>query len=382
MPRPTVVNAKRQPVPPLNLEELKFWLRIMEEHALFIKAGLPCDNVALISEADSFQQEFAALRARADRVQNQRQFAELVEDTQAVVGDFYHYQRRLLHLVLTCQIAGANFALFLDHVSREAEYFLLLLATMGTGQQLYQVAGAREVTFWLRLLADHSEFVFHRLDPSERTLLEAAEAFGEEFDQLYLQGRDFVSMLRGETAEVPAFRRFLQDVRVSTLRLRDFKRAAETLIAECKLVGLIPALLADHMRREADHFLLVLAILEKGSCAPFDQAGELEYYEMEEGATMAADEETGTIVAAAAPGPLPIEYYDDEDDDDDDRDSVEISAPPSPRPPSPSAPVLSAPPSSPPVSSAPPSTPPAAADPKPAKYKWSGKWPRPLGSVE
>ena len=369
MPRPTVVNAKRQPVPPLNLEELKFWLRIMEEHALFIKAGLPCDNVALISEADTFQQEFAALRARADRVQNQRQFAELVEDTQAVVVDFYRYKRRLLHLVLTCQIMGANFALFLDHVSREAEYFLLLLATMGNGQPLYQVAGAREVAFWVRLMADHSEFIFHRLDPSERTLLEAAECFGEEFDELYLQARDYVSMLRGETDEVPAFRRFLKDVRVSTLRLRDFKRAAETLIAECKVVGLIPALLADHVRREADHFLLVLAILEKGSCTPFDQAGEPEYFDMEEGAIITTGANTGTTVAAAAPDPTPIDYYDDEDEDDDDRDSGEVAAPLPPRP------------ASSPVSPAPPE-PPAALGPKPSKFKWSGKWPRPLGSVK
>lgn len=353
MPRPKVVNDKRQPVPPLNLEELKFWLRIMEEHAQFIKAGLPCDSVVLIGEADNFQQEFAELRARAERVQSQRQFAELVDDTQTVVGDFYRYKRRLLQMVLTCQLAGYNFALFLDHVSREAEYFLLLLATLGSGRPLYQSAGAREVAFWLRLMADHSGFIVHRLDPSERTMVETAEAFECEFDKLYLQGRDFVSMLRGATDEVPSFRRFLQDVRVSTIRLRDFKRAAETLIAECRLVGLIPALLADHVRREAEHFLLVLAILEKGAFVPYDDDGELEFAVLEETAMMAANS-GGTVAVAAeeiANKPAMI-YYDDDDEEDDDRD---------PEPPPP-----------------PPSEPPA----NQAKYKWSGKWPRPLGSLE
>lgn len=359
MPRPTVVNAKRQPVPPLNLEEFKFWLRIMEEHALFIKAGLPCDNLGLISEAETFQQEFAALRARAERVQNQRQFAELVGDAQAVVADFYAYKRRLLSLVLTCQIAGCNFALFLDHVSREAEYFLLLLATLGGGQPLYQSAGAREVAFWLRLMADHSEFIFHRLDPSERTLLEAADAFAAEFDELYLQGRDFVSMLRGMTSEVPSFRRFLQDVRVSTQRLRDFKRASETLIAECKLVGLIPALLADHVRREADHFLLVLAILEKGSFVPFTEGGDLEFVNLEESVAM-----TDAQVAAAEDflTSTPGGYCDDDDEEDDDRE-----------PPPPPPPVKQAKPAG-------PAEP--AGEKNQTKYKWSGRWPRPLGSTE
>lgn len=363
MPRPKVVNDKRQPVPPLNLEELKFWLRIMEEHAQFIKAGLPCDNVVLIEEADNFQQEFAELRARAERVQNQRQFAELVDDAQTVVGDFYRYIRRLLQMVLTCQIMGHNFALLLDHMSREAEYLLMLLATLGSGRPLYQSAGAREVAFWLRLMADHSEFIVHRLDPSERSMVDTAEAFADEFDALYLQGRDFVSMLRGATDEVPSFRRFLQDVRVSTIRLRDFERAAEKLIAECRLVGLIPALLADHMRREADHFLLVLAIIEKGTFVPYNDAGELEFAVLEETAAMATGCGGAVAVAAEEIAHKPAMIYcddDDEEEDDDDRESEpELEPEPEPSPP-------------------PPSETPA----KPAKYKWSGKWPRPLGALE
>ncbi|MDT8903146.1 DUF2935 domain-containing protein [Anaeroselena agilis] len=370
MPRPKVVNDKRQPVPPLNLEELKFWLRIMEEHAQFIKAGLPCDSIVLIGEADNFQQEFAALRVRAEQVQNQRQFTELVDATQTVVGEFYRYKRRLLQMELTCQLLGCNFALFLDHVSREAEYFLMLLSAMGSGRLLYQSAGAREVTFWLRLMADHSRFIVHRLDPSERAMVETAEGFACEFDALYLQGRDFVSMLRGSTNEVPAFRRFLQDVRVSTLKLRDFKRAVESLIAECRLVGLIPALLADHVRREADHFLLVLAILEKGTFVPYDEDGELEFAALEETAVMAAGGAVAVAAAELAQNPAVV-YYDDEDEDDDEeyggRDDEDNDGEDEEDGEREDAPLPTTPP---------PPEPPA----KPAKVKWSGKWPRPLGA--
>ncbi len=362
MPRPKVVNDKRQPVPPLNAEELKFQLREMEEHAVFIRAGLPCDNAVLIAEAENFQQEYAALRDRAERVQGQRQFAELVDDAQAVTNDFYRYKRQLLHMVLTCQLLGNNFALLLDHMSREAEYFLLMLAALGGGRQLYQAAGAREVAFWLRIMADHAAFIVHRLDPSERTLQETACGFAAEFDSLYLQGRDFVSMLRGETDEVPAFRRFLQDVRVSTQRLRDFKRAAETLIAECRLVGLIPALLADHMRREADHFLLVLAIMEKCAFVPFAEDGEPECVSLEEATVMMVNQGGAVAVAAEELASQPVlDYGDDDEEDCDDREEPELPPPP-------------VKPAEPPEPKAPPAT--------GEKYKWSGKWPRPLGSQE
>ncbi|MTI83654.1 MAG: DUF2935 domain-containing protein [Firmicutes bacterium] len=45
-----------------------FWLRIMSEHALFIKLGLPCEEVALRSEAEQLQKEFARLLNEAQQI--------------------------------------------------------------------------------------------------------------------------------------------------------------------------------------------------------------------------------------------------------------------------------------------------------------------------
>ena len=253
-----------EPLEPLNLEEVKFWLRIMEEHALFIKSGLPCDKEDLIDEAQSFYQEFGSLRTRAERLQNDKKFMELVNDTQALLKDFYTYKRDLLHCMLECKLGGYNFPLLLDHMAREAEYFMRLLDKIKNGKiALSGGMKAQENVFWLRIMADHAKFISHLLDPSERNLIETANGFSQEFDDLYLQGRDFSSMLQGYP-EVASFKRFLQDVRAAVLRIRDFKRAAEEMIRECRLVGLIPALLADHVRREADHFLLILTMMEKG----------------------------------------------------------------------------------------------------------------------
>lgn len=372
MPRPTVSNAKRQVVPPLNLEELKFWLKILEEHTIFIQAGLPCDHTGLINEAETFRQELCSLLAQTDGINSQRAFAQLVSEIQVVVGDFYRYNRRVLHLVLTCDLPGCNFALFLDHLSREAEYVLRLLDKLGAGQPpLFQVSSAREVAFWLRLMADHAEFVAHRFDPSERKMIEIAVEFAAQFDELFLQGRDFVSMLRGEVDEIVAFKRFIQDVRVSTARLRDFLRAAECLIRECKLVGIIPALLADHLRREADHFMLILALLEKSCHVPFDEDGDMEYLNLEE--TLATTEVVPPLPDAVS-GPLQPGNYSDPDEEEEDegdytgREPIApepMFSPPAPPPPMPREPELPQPPA-----------------PEPGKVKWGGKWPRPLGKRE
>lgn len=265
MPRQQISYMVPEPLEPLNLEEVKFWLRIMQEHALFIKAGLPCDQIEFIDEAQAFYQEFESLRLRAEGVKSDRKFTELINDSQVLVREFYIYKRKLLHLMLECKLGGWNFPLLLDHVAREAEYFMRLLDKIRNGR--VPVNGgtkAQESAFWLRLMADHAKFISHLLDPSERNLINTANAFSEEFDNLFIQGRDFSSMLQSYP-EVASFKRFMQDVRAATVRLRDFKRAAEEMIAECRLVGLIPELLADHVRREADHFLIMMAMMEKGN---------------------------------------------------------------------------------------------------------------------
>ena len=264
MPRQQISYMVPEPLEPLNLEEVKFWLRIMQEHALFIKAGLPCDQKEFIDEAQAFDQEFASLRLRAEGVKSDKKFTELINDCQCLVKEFYTYKRKLLHMILECKLGGWNFPLLLDHIAREAEYFMRLLDKIKNCK--VPVNGgtkAEENAFWLRIMADHAKFISQLLDPSERNLINTANAFSEEFDNLFMQGRDFSSMLHGYP-EVAAFKRFMQDARAATVRLRDFKRAAEEMIVECRLVGLIPALLADHVRREADHFLMMMTMMEKG----------------------------------------------------------------------------------------------------------------------
>lgn len=263
MPRRQISYMVPEPLEPLNLEEVKFWLRIMQEHALFIKSGLPCDQTEFIDEAQAFDQEFESLRLRAERVQGDRRFTELVNDTLVLVKEFYNFKRKLLFMMLECKLGGSNFPLLLDHMSREAQYVIRLLDKNKNNKILINGGTkAEETGFWLRIMADHAKFMSHLLDPSERNLIITANAFSEEFDDLFMQSRDFSSMLHGYL-EVAAFKRFIQDARAATLRLRDFKRAAEEMIEECRLVGLIPAELADHVRREADHFLMLMVMMEK-----------------------------------------------------------------------------------------------------------------------
>jgi hypothetical protein len=225
-------------------------------------------------------------------------------------------------------------------------------------------------------MGDHAGLMSHLIDPSERSLVETAHEFSEDFDALLLQSNDFASMLSHNDNDVPSFGRFLQDVQISTRQLRDFKRAVKEMIAQCKLVGLIPELLADHVRREAEHFLMILAMMEKGiikcvtavepECEDVEAMEDIgmeeefcavepaEFDEAVEDCECHDDEEDGCDEEYCDDHQTKFEMYKSptidmkaiEDDIDDDCDC------PAPK---------------------------ASLDKqKPPKYKWGGKWPRPL----
>jgi hypothetical protein len=141
-------------------------------------------------------------------------------------------------------------------------YFLKILEKVHDGEMQYPIDSiVSENVFWLRAMGDHAKFILGLLDSSERELIGQATAFRDEFEQLQLHARDFDSML-WQFRPNNDFARFEQTVQNATVRIRDFKAAANELLERCAALALFPPLLADHVRREADHFLEILELIE------------------------------------------------------------------------------------------------------------------------
>ncbi|MBP2633396.1 MAG: hypothetical protein H6Q70_4024, partial [Firmicutes bacterium] len=78
------------------------------------------------------------------------------------------------------------------------------------------------------------------------------------------ESRDVASMLYCHKGEIKAFRRFLLDVRIDVQRLRDFKQMTAELISDCRVLSMMSVDLVDHMKRESEHFLMILTLIERG----------------------------------------------------------------------------------------------------------------------
>ncbi len=277
-----------------SLRQNLFWLRILKEHAIFIRLGLPCDQCALIAEAEKLEKAFDQLFNEAKRISRHPTVPEVVKlnnDAILLTTAIIDFKSRVLRLIICCKITtGFNHPLLIDHIRREAIFFRANLALLQKGVTVNVIENLIQLElFWMRIMADHSKFILSYLDQSERRFIELAEQFSDRFDQLRLHAQDFESMLVPQAFEnsllddaeekvkkpkvfgaglpkpfvIGSLERFTGEVIDATKELRDFKATALELIEKCQVLSIISPLLADHVLREAVRAIDDITILQE-----------------------------------------------------------------------------------------------------------------------
>ncbi|OQB14507.1 MAG: hypothetical protein BWY15_01016 [Firmicutes bacterium ADurb.Bin193] len=162
------------------------------------------------------------------------------------------FKEKILNSVLTCEIFTLNYPLLIDHVLREARFYLNMINRLQNREDIDSEKDlAEQEAFWNRIMAEHAKFIRGLLDPTEVDLFNAADMFGDTFD-----------MLTQESLEAQRHTELLSDVTdksiKATTEIRNFKRQGTEGILECKIKSIIIPLLGDHTLREANHFLRIL----------------------------------------------------------------------------------------------------------------------------
>lgn len=289
-----------------SLEQHLFFARIMKEHAFFLKIGLLPPNDALIKEGDRLFRQFEALLSRAitlsdcvvgctmlesgeavteftDRAERQTQkftgtsinheltartqklrcrscddemliSQELVSQVRRMNRDalrlldrLIQYKERILDGAKTCGLFTVNYPLLIEHILREARLYRAYLSQLeGLDSCDPQTLRNREL-FWNRIMMEHALFIRGLLDPCEDDLIHTADDFAADYRRL-LETSAAVNdkmIQRPNTLEL-------------TRSFRDFKQAGVQGIADCQIRSIILPLLADHVLREANHYIRLL----------------------------------------------------------------------------------------------------------------------------
>ncbi len=288
----------------LSLETHLFFARIMKEHGLFLEAGFPCVETAWIQRADRFRKEFehllrdivqissgrigrrivqsgemvteytisaekcteqlsgvpidSNLSAQQQRLlpgrcgSDYREVARVVnrinQRTLALLNDFIDFKEDILEEVRKGKLYQANYPLLIEHILREAKLYRTTIKELMENERVSYKCLRDTEEFWNRIMMEHALFIRGLLDPTEEELIETANRFAMDYKKLLEQAK-----LQDCRAT-----RMTQEILDKTLHYRDFKAAGTEGILNCKIASVILPLLADHVLREANHYIRLL----------------------------------------------------------------------------------------------------------------------------
>jgi hypothetical protein len=176
----------------------------------------------------------------------------LNEDALKLVGGLIQLKTSILTNVLSCKLFTMNYPLLIDHILREAKLYQSVLRRLQSRTDInLQQEALEQEAFWNRIMAEHSKFIRGLLDPTENDLIITANEFGNQFDQLTAEARQAMDRT------IPPGR-VTADSLQATKEIKAFKTAGVQGILGCRIRSIIIPLLADHVLREANHYLRLL----------------------------------------------------------------------------------------------------------------------------
>ena len=289
-----------------SLELHLFFARIMKEHAFFLKVGFLPPNMGFARTGEQIMRQFENLLSRTislsddvvrccvlesgeivtdftEQAERQtqrltgtfinrtltvrekklegwncrddlrvspalvRQVKQLNRDALAAIDRIINYKERIIDKVSCCEMFTANYPLLIEHILREAKLYRSNLRRLEGIDDCDRKELWDNEYFWDRIMMEHAMFIRGLLDPTENELIDTADDFAKDYRKL-LDECDKANDRIADSGKSLSL----------TKKFRDFKCAGVQGIEDCKIRSIILPLLADHVLREANHYIRLL----------------------------------------------------------------------------------------------------------------------------
>ena len=294
----------------LSLETHLFFGRIMKEQSLFLLAGFPAKETEFIQRADQFREEFEdALRRTvklADGIVSKSvlnsgeivtEFTKKAEcQTKNLTGipidikiteteericagsrvtvnreivsrvrmlnrqilrslnGLIAFKEEILREVRRCRLYTANYPLLIEHILREAKLYRQIISNLERRGRISSPDLRSLELFWNQIMMEHAQFIQGLLDPTECELMETANGFAKDYCRLLEEAKE---------QDQKAMNALTSKTLQTTKQYQKFKTAGTEGITGCEIRSVILPLLADHVLREANHYLRILTQAQK-----------------------------------------------------------------------------------------------------------------------
>lgn len=292
----------------LSLKLNLFFARIMKEHSLFIEAGFTPKSSKLAKEADGYKRKFEdilldtvklsqgiigqdildsgefftdytlsterkteyftgikinqkitmielelhSIKHKQIKPETIKNVKQINKKAKKLVDELIDLKMRVLDEMLNCKLFTTNYPLLIKHILREAELYRDYLIDLENGEDIecFNNKDIKETElFWDQIMMEHALFIRGLLDPSEDKLIDTSDKFANEYSALIEKAKTMTN----ETLES-----ITKETLNETIKIRNFKQAGTKGVQECKIKAIFLPLLADHVLREANHYIRIL----------------------------------------------------------------------------------------------------------------------------
>jgi|GEM_PF-5976561 len=231
-------------------EECLFWLAILRDHGQFMYLAFPPSEKADAKEAQYYAGVFADLRQRVAGGLPEK----LLSEIRNRVEDFRKYQQDVLHRLLTCSVGFNLPPLVLEETIDEAREFLLILDHV-IPEKNPVLQDMHEHLMWLWNFTAHADAILMLLDPVEAIILTRAREFKKLFMALFYKAYSYGKMIKSRPECLANLIYLNREATTTSQEFIEYMGKLKCDVEECRVLGILPALLLDHMIREAHYYI-------------------------------------------------------------------------------------------------------------------------------
>ena len=253
--------------PILNSDELVTEFTIPAEKTTSFLSGVPINTD--ISKAEH------NLRAGTGRNASRVLFQlvhRLNNRSVRLLNELIDFKQDILDEVRDGNLFTFNYPLLIEHIQREAKlYRSTIISLMQNRQISYRELFGTE-NFWNRIMMEHALFIRGLLDPTEEALIKTANDFAMDYQKLLdaakRQDRIATNHMTAQERRKPqncadaentvSMSELTRASLAETLKYQEFKTAGTKGILKRDIASIILPLLADHVLREANHYICIL----------------------------------------------------------------------------------------------------------------------------
>ena len=167
-----------------------------------------------------------------------------------LINGLIEFKEQILREIADCRLYTTNYPLLIEHILREARLYRATILELERRGGIVPKDLREMEQFWNQIMMEHALFIRGLLDPTECELIETADGFAKDYCRLLEEAKEqdlrTMDELTRKTIE-------------TTQEYQKFKTAGTEGITDCKIRSIILPLLADHVLREANHYLRILA---------------------------------------------------------------------------------------------------------------------------